>query len=60
MVSIAKERLKPGGRCVLKVLRGADFDEFIMTCKREWKEVKTFIAEASRDRSKEIYVILKR
>ena len=59
VVSIAKERLKPGGRCVIKVLRGADFDEFIRTCKREWKEVKTFIAEASRDRSKEIYVILK-
>lgn len=60
VLTIARTHLKPRGRCVIKVLRGADFDEFIRSCKCEWNEVKTFIAEASRDRSKEIYVILKK
>ncbi|MDP7068963.1 MAG: RlmE family RNA methyltransferase [Candidatus Peribacteraceae bacterium] len=60
VVEIAQVRLKSGGKCVIKVLRGGDFDEFLKTCKQEWKEVKTFSAKASRDRSKEIYVILRK
>ncbi|MBT4119912.1 MAG: RlmE family RNA methyltransferase [Candidatus Peribacter sp.] len=58
VLETVRKRLKPGGKCVIKVLRGADFDEFLKECKEEWTEVKTFQARASRDRSKEIYVIL--
>lgn len=58
VLDIARKHLKPKGTCVIKVLRGADFDEFIRECKAEWTEVKTFQARASRDRSKEIYVII--
>jgi len=58
VLDIARKHLKPNGKCVLKILRGADFDEFIRECKKEWETVKTFEARASRDRSKEIYVII--
>lgn len=60
VVDVARKHLKPGGRCVLKILRGADFDPFLKECKQEWNDVKTFVAKASRDRSKEIYVILRK
>lgn len=58
VITTARHILKPGGKCVLKVLRGADFDPFIAECKEEWKKVKILSVEASRDRSNEIYVIL--
>ncbi|MCA9371005.1 MAG: RlmE family RNA methyltransferase [Candidatus Peregrinibacteria bacterium] len=58
VLDVARSHLKPGGRCVMKILRGADFDEFLRDCKRDWKDVKTYIPEACRDRSKEIYVLL--
>lgn len=58
VLDIARKHLKPNGKCVLKILRGADFDAFIRECKKEWETVKTFEARASRDRSKEIYVII--
>ena len=58
VLEVAKTYLRPGGICVMKVLRGADFDDFLRNCKRHWKEVKTRIAKASRDRSKEIYIIV--
>lgn len=49
--------LKPKGICVMKILRGADFDAFLRDMKKEWNGVRTFQAKASRDRSKEIYVL---
>ncbi|MFA6259000.1 MAG: RlmE family RNA methyltransferase [Candidatus Peribacteraceae bacterium] len=55
---IAQAILVPGGTCVMKVLRGADFDTFLCELKREWQSVRTYIAQASRDRSREIYLIL--
>ena len=58
VLATADQFLSKGGRCVLKILRGADFDEFLAECKKTWKLAKTFQAKASRDRSKEIYVIL--
>jgi len=60
VADIAERFLKPGGTCVIKVLRGADFDGFLRRLKREWGTVRTAQVEASRDRSKEIYVLLKK
>lgn len=56
--AVAKRFLKTHGYCVMKVFRGADFDEFLKELKQEWQLVKTMQAAASRDRSFEIYVIL--
>lgn len=58
VIETAKNFLKNSGTCVIKVLRGADFDEFLRVQKLLWKKVRTAQVEASRDRSKEIYVIL--
>jgi 23S rRNA (uridine2552-2'-O)-methyltransferase len=49
--------LKSKGKCVIKVLRGADFDEFLRQTKEQWVNVRTAQVAASRDRSKEIYVV---
>ena len=55
---IALRVLRPKGFCVIKVLRGGDFDKFITDLKKEWKDVKIVQVKASRDRSREIYLIL--
>lgn len=57
--AIAKSFLRQGGTCVMKVFRGADFDDFLKGLKRNWK-VKTAQVKASRDRSREIYLILQK
>ena len=58
VIAIAKRLLKKGGACVLKIFRGADFDEFLAGVKNEWKKVKVVTVEASRDRSREVYLVL--
>ncbi len=58
VVDIAERFLKPGGVCVLKVFRGADFDSFLFKLKQTWKRVKPVQVAASRDRSKEIYIVM--
>jgi len=60
VVAIAEEFLKPNGWCVLKVLRGADFDDFYRTLKAQWKNIKLQHAKASRDRSREIYIVMRK
>lgn len=60
VVTIAETHLKPGGRCVLKVLRGADFDEFFRELKMSGWKVQMEKPKASRDRSKEIYLVLRK
>lgn len=60
VADIAERLLAPGGTCVIKVLRGADFDGFLRQMKRDWGAVRTAQVEASRDRSKEIYVLLRK
>ena len=59
VLDVVRKFLKPGGACVMKVLRGADFDKFLMILKTEWKNVKTVQVKTSRDRSREIYIIIK-
>lgn len=58
VLAVAERWLKPGGRCVLKVFRGADFDRFLRNLKRDWKEVNIVTVQASRDRSREVYLIM--
>jgi 23S rRNA (uridine2552-2'-O)-methyltransferase len=53
---IADRYLKKGGRCVVKVFRGADFDELVQEVKRMWGGMRVMTVEATRDRSREVYV----
>ena len=55
---IAEQVLKPGGVCVMKVFRGADFDDFLRSLKTKWETVKTAQVKASRDRSREVYILI--
>lgn len=58
VLAIAGMFLKPGGRVAMKMLRGEDFDAFLAELRRTWKSVKPAQVRASRDRSKEIYLVL--
>lgn len=60
VVDLAQRFLKPEGSCVLKVFRGADFDAFLAELRQTWKNVKPAHVEASRDRSKEIYIVMRK
>ncbi len=59
-LAIAKDILKPNGKCVVKVFRGGDFDEFFGGLKQDWQEPKIVEVEASRDRSREVYVVVRK
>lgn len=59
-LAIGKDILKPNGKCVVKVFRGADFDAFFSALKQEWQEPKIVEVEASRDRSREVYMIVRK
>ncbi|MDD4628843.1 MAG: RlmE family RNA methyltransferase [Candidatus Peribacteraceae bacterium] len=60
VVAIAERFLKPKGYCVLKVFRGADFDEFLRDLKKGWDDVHPAHVEASRDRSREVYIVMRK
>lgn len=57
VMDLAMKLLKPGGVCVCKIFRGADFDEFLRHLKATWTRVGIKTVEASRDRSKEVYLV---
>ncbi len=59
-LAIGKDILKPNGKCVVKVFRGADFDEFFHALKMDWQEPTIVEATASRDRSREVYVVVRK
>lgn len=59
-LAIAKDILKPNGKCVVKIFRGADFDEFYKNLKMDWQEPRIVEVEASRDRSREVYVVVRK
>ena len=59
-LAIAKDILRPNGKCVVKVFRGADFDEFYRDLKLDWQDVEQVTVDASRDRSKETYVVVRK
>jgi 23S rRNA (uridine2552-2'-O)-methyltransferase len=56
VMSVAKKILKPHGVLVMKVLRGRDFDDFLSEVKSHFTQVRTITVQASRDRSREVYV----
>ncbi len=59
-LAIGKDILKPNGKCVVKVFRGADFDEFYHSLKMDWQEPTIAEPVASRDRSREVYVVVRK
>ena len=54
---IAHAHLSPRGNCVVKVFRGADFDEFLAKIRGQWHQVGIKTVKVTRDRSREVYMI---
>lgn len=49
--------LKPGGAFVVKVFQGEGFDAFVTVLRSQFKRVKVRKPEASRSRSREVYLV---
>lgn len=56
-LDIANIYLKQGGNIVLKVFQGEDFADFMKEVKSMFKKVSCYKPKATRDRSKETYVV---
>lgn len=56
-LDFAKRNLKPGGHFLVKVFQGSEFQRFLNTLRTTFTTVTTRKPLASRDRSKEIYLL---
>ena len=51
--------LKPGGNFVVKVFHGEGFDQYMIELKKRFKRVTSRKPDASRSRSREVYIVAK-
>lgn len=56
-LTVATQRLSPGGSFVCKIFQGGDFDAYVTRVKGHFNQVKIFKPESCRKQSKEIYII---
>ncbi len=56
-LELADKLLRPGGKMVIKVLMGSDFEPFRKEVKSRFSGVKIFKPSASRDSSSEVYLV---
>ncbi len=58
-LDLAQQILKPGGSFVAKVFHGEGFDEYMRLVKGSFERVVTRKPDASRPRSREVYIVAK-
>ncbi len=58
-LDLVTQVLKPGGNFVVKVFHGEGFDQFMFELKKRFKRVTVRKPDASRPRSREVYVVAK-
>lgn len=58
-LDMARQTLKPNGGFVAKVFQGEGFDEFMKDCRQSFNKVVIRKPDASRARSREVYVVAK-
>ncbi len=56
-LEFAQQTVKPSGGFLIKVFQGEGFDAFVMSVKRQFKSVVIRKPKASRDRSREVYIL---
>lgn len=56
-LDFARKHLKKGGATLLKIFHGEGFDETLKLCRQDYEKVIMKKPEASRDRSRESYLI---
>ena len=57
VLDIALKLLSPSGTLIMKVFRGKSFDEFTTDVRKHFPAMKVMSVSASRDRSREVYVL---
>ncbi len=57
VIDLSASILKPKGNLLLKIFTGADFDPFWAQFRSSFARAKTFKPEASRDRSRETFLV---
>ena len=55
----ASKHLKPQGNFLVKLFQGAGFEDFVKSLRRQFRTVAVRKPEASRSRSREVYVLAK-
>lgn len=58
-MDFAVQRLKPGGCFLVKLFQGSGFEAFVREARRRFKQVMVRKPEASRSRSREVYLLAK-
>ncbi|MBT8142667.1 MAG: 23S rRNA (uridine(2552)-2'-O)-methyltransferase RlmE [Gammaproteobacteria bacterium] len=58
-LDMAQKLLKPGGGFVTKLFQGEGFDEYVRSARSVFNSVKVRKPEASRPRSREVYLVAK-
>ena len=58
-ISLARDVSKPGGAFLIKLFQGTGFDDYVRGLRRRYEKVVIRKPDASRDRSREVYVIAK-
>lgn len=58
-MDFAVQRLKPNGAFLVKLFHGSGFEEFVREARRRFRQVAVRKPEASRSRSKEVYLLAK-
>ena len=58
-LDMCKELLAPGGSLLVKAFQGAGFEEYLRDVRATFKTVKSRKPEASRARSREVYILAK-
>ncbi|MEN3035356.1 MAG: RlmE family RNA methyltransferase [Candidatus Methanosuratincola sp.] len=56
-LELADKVLKPGGKMVIKVLMGSDFESFRREVRNRFSDIRIFKPSASRDSSSEVYLV---
>lgn len=56
-MDFAVQRLKPNGCFLVKLFQGTGFEEFVREARRKFKQVMMRKPDASRSRSKEVYLL---
>ncbi len=56
-LAFSMERLNPGGNFLVKVFQGRDFDQLLCSIRAGFQQVLIRKPKASRDRSKELYLL---
>jgi 23S rRNA (uridine2552-2'-O)-methyltransferase len=58
-LDMARQVLKPGGAFICKAFHGEGFDAWMKDCKRQFSQVSSRKPDASRSRSREMYLVAK-